>query len=67
LRTHLRRKNVIIVVLSSALLFTNGALRGLQLLESLVMQRTNHGYKLCALVQCISKVISFFQTLLLQT
>ena len=49
---------MIIVVLFPALLFTNGDLGDLQELELLVTQCTNRGYKLCALVRRITKVIS---------
>jgi len=55
-RTHC--KNVIIVALFPALLFTDGVLRGLPLLELLVIQCTNRRYKFCALGRCIAKVIS---------
>jgi len=56
-RTHC--KNVIIVALFPALLFTDGDLRGLPLLELLVMQCTNRIYNCCALGRCIAKVISY--------
>jgi len=48
------RKNGIIVALFPALLFTNGALRGLPLLELLVMQCTNRRYKYWARARCIT-------------
>jgi len=53
------RKNWITVALFPALLFTNGVLKGLPLLELLATQCTNRRYKCCALVRCITKVISF--------
>ena len=49
---------MIIVVLFPVLLFTNGDLGDPQKLKLLVTQCTNRGYKLCALVRRITKVIS---------